>query len=131
MPEEEVGALSIGAVAGGPGTDRRWTTAIMELMRLVAAAREGVESPLAVNVVFHIPGPNFQPEFEGLRSGTLSRRQRKLMVQVALPPEPTQSATNEVRACLQAAIRLAEQYGQDEALIEGQLIELRHLAESI
>ncbi len=127
----EANALSVGAVAGGPGTDPRWRDAVMALMRLVRDLREGVESPLAVNVVFHIPGNYFTSEFEGLRTGRFSRKERHLMIQVALPPEPSESADREVRCFLQAAVLMAEDFAQQEALVEGELGELRQLVERL
>src|SRR5947208_3659546 len=39
--------LAIGAVAGGPGSDRRWTAAVMALGRRVIEMRADVSSPLA------------------------------------------------------------------------------------
>lgn len=124
-------SLSVGAVGGGPGTDRRWVAAVMELMRNVKELRASVDSPLAVNVVFQIPGPNLAPEFEGLRSGTFSRKERKLMVQVALDREAPQCPDQEVRSLLKRAVMLAEDFAQKEAIIEGQLTGLRDLAERV
>lgn len=123
--------LSVGAIGGGPGTDRRWVAAVMALMRAVKEARLLVESPLAVNVVFQIPGPNLTPEFEGLRTGLFSRKESELMVQVALPSEPRESADAEVRCLLRAAVLLAEEFAQQEALVDGELDELRQLVERV
>lgn len=124
-------SLSIGAIGGGPGTDRRWVAAVMALMRAVKEARLLVETPLAVNVVFQIPGPNLTPEFEGMRTGLFSRKQSELMVQVALPPEPQESAGQEVRCLLRAAVLLAEDFAQQEALVDGQLDGLRELLDRL
>lgn len=103
----------------------------MALMRRVKELRSDVSSPLAVNVVFQIPGSNLSPEFEGLRSGLFSRKEQKLMVQVALPPLAPASADEEVRSFLRAAVLLAEDFAQQEALIEGELEELRGLVELV
>jgi hypothetical protein len=124
-------ALSVGAIGGGPGTDRRWVAAVMALMRAVKEARSLVDSPLAVNVVFQIPGPNLTPEFEGMRTGLFSRKSSELMVQVALPPEPHESADLEVRCLLRSAVVLAEEFAQREALVDGELSELRELVERV
>lgn len=130
-PVTDYEALSVGAIGGGPGTDRRWVAAVMALMRAVKEARWCVESPLAVNVVYQIPGPNLTPEFEGLRTGLFSRKRRELMVQVALPPEPAESADEEVRCFLRAAVLLAEDFAHQEALVDGELDQLRQLVERV
>lgn len=120
-------ALAIGAVAGGPGASRDWTDAVKTLGRRVTELREGVTSPLAVNVVFQIPGRFLEPEFEGVRSGRFSRKEARLLVQVALPPEPSSSASDEVRRLLGLAVVLAEDFAQQEGMIEDQLTQLRDL----
>jgi hypothetical protein len=79
-------ALAIGAVAGGPGANRGWADAVKALGRRVIEVREGVTSPLAVNVVYQIPGRFLEPEFAGVRTGRFSRKEARLLVQVALPP---------------------------------------------
>ncbi|KAF0206696.1 MAG: hypothetical protein FD171_2252 [Actinobacteria bacterium] len=83
--------LSIGAIYGGPEfspwRDAPWQDAIKELSNRVATVREGVESPLNLNVVFHVPGSILKPEFSGVRTGSFRKRDCHLMVQVALPVE--------------------------------------------
>lgn len=124
-------ALAIGAVAGGPGTSRAWSDAVRELGRRVIDLRDGVESPLAVNVVYQIPGQFLEPEFEGVRTGRFSRKEARLLVQVALPRAPTLDAAAEVRVLLHGAIIVAEEFAQMEGLIEGRLASLRDLAETL
>lgn len=124
-------SLAIGAVAGGPGTSRKWTEAVQSLGRRVIAAREGVTSPLAVNVVYQIPGEHLEPEFIGVRSGRFSRKDARLLVQVALPPEPSLEPDQEVRALLRDAIGLAEDFARQEGMIIGGLEELRGLLDRV
>lgn len=124
-------ALSIGAMSGGSGANGKWVAAVMALMRLVRELRVGVTSPLGVNVVFQIPGDNLTPEFEGVRSGIFSRKESKLLVQVGLPSEPRGSADQEVRCLLRSAVLLAEDFAQQEALVDGELEELRELLERL
>jgi hypothetical protein len=52
------------------------------------AAREGAPSPLNVNVIFQVPGNNITPDFEGVRTGHLSKKKRWLIFQAALPESP-------------------------------------------
>lgn len=78
--------LSVGAVIGGSSVaNQPWRTAITELTRRIKGARTGIEAPLNVNVVFHVPGNIAKPEFVGVRTGSFSKRDALLMVQVALP----------------------------------------------
>lgn len=123
--------LSVGAIGGGPGTDRRWVTAVMALVRRVKELRAGVDSPLGVNVVFQIPAPNLVPEFEGVRTGLFSRKEQKSMVQVTLDPEATAAPDQEVRSLLLKAVLLAERFAQEEALLEGELTGLRDLVDRV
>jgi hypothetical protein len=124
-------ALAIGAVAGGPGTDRGWSQAVKDLGRRVMAVRDGVESPLAVNVVYQIPGEFLDPDFEGVRTGRFSRKEARLLVQVALPRKAGSESTAEVRRLLRDAIAAAEEFARQEGMIEGQLTELWELAERL
>lgn len=103
----------------------------MALGRRVMELRSEVSSPLAVNVVFQLPGQFLAPEFVGVRSGTFSRKERRLMVQVALPPEPSSTPDTDVRAFLRDAVELAEDFARQEAMIEGQLVELRDLVDRL
>lgn len=124
-------SLSIGAVAGGPGTNREWAEAVKELGRQVAVLREGVDSPLAVNVVFQIPGQYLQPDFKGIRSGRFSRKEARLLVQVALPGAPSPSPQIDVRRLLGEAVLVAEEFARQEGMIDGQLVELRGLLQRL
>jgi hypothetical protein len=122
--------LSIGAVAGGASTSRAWEAAIKRVAQRVIELRESRSSPLAVNVVYQIPGEVLTPEFEGVRTGRFSRRERLLLVQVALPPEP-RDADAEVRQLLSEAIEVAEDFARKKAMIEGSLSELRAIVSAI
>jgi hypothetical protein len=101
----------------------------MGLMQRVVALRDDVESPLAVNVVFHLPGNILTPEFEGLRTGLFNRRE--LMVQIAIPAEPSNSPEDDVRELLWDAVLLAEKFAIAEAVITDELAALRQLAKIV
>lgn len=124
-------SLAIGAVAGGPGTSREWAEAVKQLGRRVIAVREGVTSPLAVNVVYQIPGHHLEPEFVGVRSGRFSRKDARLLIQVALPPEPSLEPDQDVRALLREAVELAEDFARQEGMIVGELDGLRGLLDRV
>jgi hypothetical protein len=91
--------LSVGAVYGGP-EQQLWRDGVNSLMQRVATMREGVASQLNVNVVFHVPGSVLSPDYEGVRTGSFSKRDSLLMIQVALPLDPP----GDVGSCLRAAI---------------------------
>ncbi len=108
--------LAVGLVAGGPGSSREWIEAVKLLGRQVMQSRVDVESPLAVNVVFQVPGQFLQPDFEGARSGRFSRKERRLLVQVALPSEPDGDAYRDARDRLNQAVAVAENFAYEEGL---------------
>jgi hypothetical protein len=83
---EEAYVLSIGSIVGGVGPEARaWKEPIRELSRQVANARLGVESPLNLNVVFHVPGEVLRIGDEYVRTGRYDSRTRHLMVQATVP----------------------------------------------
>jgi hypothetical protein len=87
--DEATEALSIGTVIGGStAANKGWAEPLRTLTERVAKARAGVDVPLGVNVVFHIPGPLLQPEFDGVRTGTYSRKRSLLMVHATLREQP-------------------------------------------
>jgi hypothetical protein len=87
--DEATEALSIGTMIGGSTpVNKGWAEPLRTLAERVAAARAGVGVLLGVNVVFHVPGRLLQPEFDGVRTGTYSRKRSLLMVQATLPEQP-------------------------------------------
>jgi hypothetical protein len=84
--------LTLGVLWGGPELrSQKVNSVLTEVLSAVSKAGrtagdgpgEGTESTL--NVVFHVPGSIFQPEFRGIRTGTFSKAKATLMVQVAVP----------------------------------------------
>jgi hypothetical protein len=124
-------ALSLGAVIGGTSASSAWEMAIKRLAWRVKNLREGVASPLAVNVVYHIPGEHLSPDFSGVRTGSFSRKTRKLLVQVALPPEPVSDPDAEALALLREAVDVAEGFARQEGIVENRLVELQELLERL
>ena len=104
--------LSIGAIFGGPEFSHQsgvpWKTAVLALMNRVAELRQGVESPLNVNVVFHVPGSALVPEFSGSRTGSFRKRDSHLMVQVALPLEAPDDQEGYLISALRDSIETVE-----------------------
>jgi len=81
--------LSIGVVEGGPEVSATCTGKLVSKLMRIASEERGdftVGSWAAVNLVFHIPGSMLQDlDYEGLRDGAFSRKQKLLMIQVAVP----------------------------------------------
>jgi hypothetical protein len=113
--DEPAEVLSIGCVLGGGIANRPWRDAISALTHRVIAARKDIESPLNLNVVFHVPGSMLKPEFEGVRTGRFSKAMQLLMVQVAVPeavpPDPDEYLLDAVGAAIDEAERWAKRRG--------------------
>ena len=86
--------ISIGAVIGGP------ECAFMDkyvrlLMGFFIDNRSVDTSSAEVNIVFHLPGSIIKPDYVGLRTGTFSKKRKKLMVQAAVEDEFIRSTSSE------------------------------------
>lgn len=124
---EDAKVLSIGSVLGGrsPWTSK-WSDAIRTLTIEIANARDGVSSPLNVNVVFHVPGNIVKPDFEGVRTGHFSKRSSLLMVQVALPEKPPEDIDADLKARVIEALNEAERWARKKQITDD-LSQLRKL----
>lgn len=130
--EQHSAPLSIGSVVGGwlsPGTTR-WNEALDILTHDVINGCRGISSPLNVNVVYQVPGHLLRPEFEGVRTGSYSKKRNLLMVQVALPDEPPDDAVADVKRRLAHAVEEAELWARNRRLAS-ELPELRHLVDEL
>ena len=128
LVDEPVFVLSIGSVVGGStAANRVWRDALAELARGVASARHGVTSPLNLNVVFQVPGDILRPDFEGVRTGRFSTRDRLLMIQAALPETVAPDPDRFVREALVAAVGEGERWARRRG-IASDLKSLRDLA---
>jgi len=109
--EEDVYPLSIGFMVGGPTkANAPWEQALLRLMNEVASVREGVDSPINVNVVFQVPGSILTPDFEGARAGTFSKNDSHLMVQVALPAAIPDDPDAYLRDLIELAVSEVERW---------------------
>jgi hypothetical protein len=117
MPDEATEVLSIGSVVGAATpSNAAWREAIRNLTLGVSGARSGVESPLGLNIVFHVPGNILKPEFTGSRTGTFSRKRALLMVQVALPEETPPDASRHLIDAAHEAIDVAGQWADQRSI---------------
>jgi hypothetical protein len=109
--------LSIGSIAGGGPNDANWLPVLMAESRRIARLRQGVSSPLSVNVVFQIEGDLLAPDFQGIRTGYYSRAMNLLMVQVALTGEPPADPVTHVRQLIGAAVSAAEAWARRRRIV--------------
>lgn len=82
--------IFIGGIFSGPELDGSSTEQTIKLVGRIAADLRGsfnVGDAPAVNVVFCVPGSLRSPDWDWLQEGTFSRRQKLLLVQVAVPAE--------------------------------------------
>lgn len=110
---EEPHILSIGSVVGGVGPRARaWNEPISELTRRVANARSGVESPLNLNVVFHVPGEVLPINDEYVRAGRYDSQTRHLMVQATVPESLPKQPDRFLISRLSEAVDAAEEWAR-------------------
>lgn len=111
--------LSIGAVVGGTTpAARAWGDAAMVLARDVAELRPAIESPLNINVVFHVPGEVLSPDWEGVRTGTYRRRDNHLMVQLTVPATPPEDPRQYLVERLHEAVEEAERWATRKGIVQ-------------
>ena len=78
--------MYIGAVFGGPeGFRSKVAASIFKIKRLMGEQGEGTSGSL--DIVFDVPGSITGPDYEGIRTGSLSRKMALLQVQIAVPSD--------------------------------------------
>jgi hypothetical protein len=102
--------LYVGGVYGGPEvTGSKIDLAIRRITALLGDAH--VEDSGSLDIVFHVPGSVIGPDYQGVRTGRLSRRERLLQVQIAVPREIQNKEQSEIEDfvldALRDAIRIA------------------------
>ena len=128
---ERTKILSIGSVVGGQTPNMRaWDEGVVRLARKVASARDKFDSPLNVNVIFHVAGDLLSPEFSGVRTGYFSKEQNWLIVQVAINEEPTADVDTTLKLRLQEAVNEAERWARRRKIAR-ELLDLKQLVESV
>jgi hypothetical protein len=130
--EERPDVLSIGAVYGGTWSiDEAWRPDIQRVMQEVMALRRGLVSPLNVNVVFHVDGDLLPPvDFEGVRTGTFSRRSMHLMVQAAVPRDALDDRRAVLLGLLRDAAVEAEAFARQKGIADD-LNEVRGIVDAM
>jgi hypothetical protein len=128
---EQPDVLSIGSVVGGVGAAARaWNEPLKDLTQRVMEARVGVESPLKLNVVFHVPGEVLDFDEEYVRTGRYDSRTRHLMVQATFPRIAPADPEGFLLARLSEAVGEAEHWVRQRGVADS-LPGLRRLVESL
>jgi len=86
--------ISFGSIFGGPELHDSPIADTIHAIRLLMKKTRDLEDEGAygsLNIVFHVPGSILQPEFEVLRTGRFSRKEKMLMIQIAVPAEQRSS----------------------------------------
>jgi hypothetical protein len=105
--------LSIGINSGGMSPQNHLVhEALGAFQRMVVREREGFPNDgLRVNIVFHVPGPMFQPDYEGVHASRLDRKNGHLLIVAAVPAELTYDQVSAYEAeVLRTAAREAREY---------------------
>ena len=81
--------LAIGVSRGGPSPANDLVNeALMGYMRMVIKERGAFPNEgLRLNIVFHVPGPIFQPDYHGVHATRLDRKGDRVLVVAAVPPD--------------------------------------------
>ncbi|HVF06498.1 MAG TPA: hypothetical protein VNA20_16775 [Frankiaceae bacterium] len=120
VESEEFAPLSVGVIEGGWSPSmHRWSDAVLRLMRCVRDKREGIETDLRVNVVYQVPGDLLAPDFAGVRTGRYSKKDRALIVQVALPETAPEDVDADVHGRLLDAVAEAESWARKRRVADG------------
>lgn len=122
--------LMIGSVEGGPDTDSRWRDAERDLLVKLESLQGEGEAPFWVNVVYHYSGEFLHNDWTGVRTGTYSKKQGRLMVQAAVPDdaEPGYAVLVEL---LKRSVEAVEAWAKKKRLTDLPIQELRELTAAL
>jgi hypothetical protein len=119
-------------VIGGLNPDATaWKEAINVIGRLVRDNRDGLESQVNVNVVYHVPG-DVTPRMDahGVEVTRCRRRDSHVLVAVEVPYEATGDLGARVFDWLQEAVEVAATYCRDHGVVDD-LHEIRQFVDGL
>lgn len=122
--------LSVGAVMGDTDAEKAWGPAIGTLTMRVRELRDNVDSPVRLNVMFHVDGRLVPNDFEGVRTGRFRKKDASLIVQAAVPSTVEGDKGVALRELLADAVAAAESYARRKKLADD-LGDLRTLVAEI
>jgi len=112
-------ALVIGAVLGDSDTESMlWSRAIGALSQTAESLSAHLQSPLRVNVVYHVDGRLARNEFEGVRTGRFNKAKDLLVVQAATPGGPSDARRETLINLLSDAVTEAEKYAKKKNIAD-------------
>ena len=100
------------------------------LPRLFRLASEVIQTPLRVNIVFHVDGRIAHPEFEGVRTGSFFTANSTLVVQAAIAGGVVEDYNEALLPMLSEAIDEPERWAVGKKITAG-LPALRALVEKL
>lgn len=119
LDEGQIPALSTGIIEGGwTPSMPAWRKSLDKFMNQLSDARRGVQTPLNVNVIFHVRGNLVQPDFEGVRTGYYGKKENCLIVQVAVPEVASDDPDEEIWRYLSDAVAEAERWARRRKIAE-------------
>ena len=131
MTTDAAPALLVGAVLGDSDRENMaWSRAIGALSREAEVLSSGVETPLRVNVVYHVAGQIAPNEFEGVRTGRFNRGKGLLEVQAAVTSRSSAESRELLLQLIEDAITAAEAFAKRRAIAES-LPALRRLVSEL
>lgn len=112
--------LAIGSILGdSDSVSRAWGRAIGALSLRVMAPSEKIDTPLRVNVIFHLDGEYVQNDFEGVRTGSFLKAKSLLIVQAALEGGAVDDYDRVLAPLVDAAVEEAELWAKRRKVAEG------------
>ena len=131
MTENMNALMPIGSVLGDADSQTwTWGRAMGALSILVRLASEVIQTPLRVNIVFHVDGRIAHPEFEGVRTGSFFTANSTLVVQAAIAGGVVEDYNEALLPMLSEAIDEPERWAVGKKITAG-LPVLRALVEKL
>lgn len=123
----EMHLLAVGGVLGDidSGT-RKWARAIGQLHLDCQDILPRGDSPLSLDIQFHLAGRHLPLDFEGVRAGRFSAKKRNLIVQVAVENRTVPDYRSVLLEKLESGIQVAEAVAARKGL-ETPLAEIRRI----
>ena len=87
-------SITVGIVHGGPEGPRGWIHgAILEMRSALGEVNTGAAN---INLVYVLHGSLRQPDFAGVKIGTVDRKRHGIQMMIAVPDEPIEVKSQDV-----------------------------------
>lgn len=121
--------ISIGMITGPDATNFDEHCKIV--MRGCERERKEKDVDYFVNVVYHTATALIEPEFEGLLTAKVSKKQKKTIIAVAVPAAISNAGNDEIQQFMRTSVTDAAELGRKRLLSKGVRIEKDKLHEMI